>query len=243
MTEPPTPAEEPDVAPAHGTAEEAPDASPSRTPMRERSLSRSDLAPTPMAQFAAWWAEWLALSAPEPASAEAPPVDAAAVALATASPDGAPSLRMVLLKAHDDDGFVFFTNGDSRKGRELAANPQAALLFHWPALNRQVRAEGTVAPLGSAESDAYFATRSRDSQLGTWASPQSQVLSSRDALIARMAEAKARFAGGPVPRPPHWGGYRLTPHTVEFWQGRAHRLHDRLRYRRAAGWMIERLAP
>ena len=206
----------------------------------ERTLDAADLAPTPMAQFARWWRAWLAASAAR--SPDAPEPEA--VALATAGAGGAPSARMVLLKGHDDDGFVFYTNQRSRKADDLAANPRAALLFHWPALQRQVRAEGSVSPLDDDASDAYFATRARSSQLGAWASPQSAVLPDRAALDARLAEVTARFEGGAVPRPPHWGGYRLTPESVEFWQGRFHRLHDRLRYRREAdGWRIERLAP
>lgn len=203
----------------------------------ERALDEADVAATPMAQFDRWWAEWLGA-----ASAQAPDVSAAA--LATATPDGRPSARMVLLKGHDADGFVFFTNTASRKGRELDANGWAALLFHWPALGRQVRAEGRVAPIDPAASDAYFATRARDSQIGTWASQQSAVLADRAALIARVAAAEARFNGAAVPRPPHWGGYRLSPEAVEFWQSRPHRLHDRLRYRpHGAIWTVERLAP
>lgn len=205
-----------------------------------RTLSKADAAPTPMTQFGRWWAEWVEASA---GASEAAP-ERAAVALATATPDGRPSLRMVLLKGHDADGFLFFSHYTSRKGRELASNPNAALLFYWPALGRQVRAEGAVARLGDAESDAYFATRAHSSRLGAWASPQSDVLASRAVLEARVASAAARFGAGDVPRPPHWGGFRLTPAAVEFWQAREHRLHDRLRYRRAGGgWAVERLAP
>lgn len=205
-----------------------------------RTLSEADVAPTPMAQFGRWWAEWEAASA---TAGEAAP-ERAAVALATATADGRPSLRMVLLKGFDADGFLFFSHYTSRKGRELASNPHAALLFYWPALGRQVRAEGAVARLGDAESDTYFATRAHASRLGAWASPQSDVLASRAVLEARVASAAARFGPGDVPRPPHWGGYRLAPAVLELWQAREHRLHDRLRYRRVGGgWAVERLAP
>lgn len=217
-----------------------PAARPPADPQPARTLSKADLAPTPMAQFARWWAAWLAASADRPPEAPEPE----AVALATAGADGAPSARMVLLKGHDANGFVFYTNRHSRKAADLAANPRGALLFQWPILHRQVRAEGTVAAVDDETSDAYFATRARASQLGAWASPQSEVLSSRAALEARLAAVEARFDGQPVPRPPHWGGYRLTPDVVEFWQGRFHRLHDRLRYRRdGRGWRVDRLAP
>jgi len=213
---------------------------PPADPRPARTLSKADLAPTPMAQFERWWTAWLAASADRPPDAP----ETEAVALATAGADGAPSARMVLLKGHDADGFVFYTNRQSRKAVELAANPRAALLFHWPVLQRQVRAEGPVAALDDAASDAYFASRARASQLGAWASPQSEVLSSRAALEARLAAVEARFDDQAVPRPPHWGGYRLSPDAVEFWQGRFHRLHDRLRYRRDGdGWHVDRLAP
>jgi len=171
-------------------------------------------------------------------------VEDVAVALATADDSGAPSVRMVLLKAVDARGFVFFTNYDSRKARELAENPRAALCFFWPSLVTQVRVEGTVDRVGAAESDAYFATRPRDSQIASWASRQSAPLASREDLLARYAEAAARFAGGAVPRPPFWGGYRLDPRRIEFWEGDVARLHHRTCFiRRESSWEVEILQP
>ncbi|MEQ1855232.1 MAG: pyridoxamine 5'-phosphate oxidase [Longimicrobiales bacterium] len=167
-----------------------------------------------------------------------------AVALATASPDGFPSARMVLLKHADAKGFVFFTNYGSQKARELDANPRAALCFHWAVLQRQVRVSGMVERVSADESAAYFATRGRGSQLGAWASLQSQDLAQRSDLEQRVADLDAEFAGRDVPRPPHWGGYRLTPERIEFWQGKADRLHDRLVFTRAEhGWATRRLYP
>jgi pyridoxamine 5'-phosphate oxidase len=172
------------------------------------------------------------------------PGDPTAVGLATADGSGAPSLRMVLLKEADDAGFVFFTNYRSRKARDLAANPRAALCFYWHTLDTQVRVEGEAAPVNAAESDAYFATRPRESQLAAWASEQSAPLVSREELIARYEAAAARFAAGPVPRPDWWGGYRIVPARIEFWTSREHRLHDRLQYTREGdGWRVERLFP
>jgi pyridoxamine 5'-phosphate oxidase len=155
------------------------------------------------------------------------PNDAEAMTLATADADGRPSARMVLLKGHDQRGFVFYTNSQSRKGDELAANPRAALLFHWKSLRRQVRIEGAIAPASADEADAYFATRARDSQLGAWASDQSRPLANRDLFEARFEATKADHEGRDVPRPPHWGGYRLVPERIEYWSDRPHRLHER----------------
>ena len=175
------------------------------------------MAHDPIALFDAWFAEAQASE----------PNDPNAMALATADADGRPSCRMVLLKGHGPDGFVFYTNRQSRKADELTANPHVALLFHWKSLRRQVRVEGNVSHASDAESDAYFASRSRDSQLGAWASDQSRPLADPATFEARFEEAKARFDGGDVPRPSHWGGYRVVPRAIEFWQDRAHRLHER----------------
>jgi pyridoxamine 5'-phosphate oxidase len=197
-------------------------------------FSEQDLAADPVQQFRRWFAE----------AAEAGERMPETVVLATATPDGAPSARAVLLKGVDERGFAVFTNLESRKGRELGANPRAALVFLWPALGRQVRVEGASEPLGRPEVDAYFATRPRGSQIGAWASPQSSVIPGRADLEARVAETEARFGAGEVPAPPFWGGYRIRPEAVEFWQHRDDRLHDRLRYRRSpGGWTVERLAP
>ena len=189
---------------------------------------------TPLQQLASWLedAQAAALTQPD------------AMTLATASADGVPSARMVLLRGLDDRGAVFYTNAASRKGRELLENPRAALVFHWEPLGRQVRLEGHVERVDDEESDAYFASRPLPSRLGAWASDQSRPIESREALMASYAEAAARFGDGPVPRPPHWYGFRVVPDAVEFWEHGAHRLHDRIRYTRAgAGWIAERLAP
>lgn len=167
-----------------------------------------------------------------------------AMTLATASADGAPSARIVLLRGLDDRGLVFYTNSESRKGRELLENPRAAVVLHWEPLGRQVRVEGSVERVDDEESDAYFATRPLPSQLGAWASDQSRPIDSREALMQRYAETAERFGDGPIPRPPHWYGFRVVPEAIEFWEHGAHRLHDRTRYARAgAGWIAERLAP
>ena len=171
----------------------------------------------PFELFEQWYAEARAAETNDPD----------AMALSTADSAGRPSVRMVLLKGHGRDGFVFYTNRDGRKGGELAANPNAALMFHWKSLRRQVRIEGPVEAVPDDEADAYYATRSRDSQLGAWASDQSRPLDRRETLEARFAEAARRFDGQPVPRPPHWTGFRVVPRTIEFWSDGAHRLHER----------------
>jgi pyridoxamine 5'-phosphate oxidase len=188
----------------------------------------------PHALFAAWLAE----------AEAAEPNDPTAMTLATATPEGVPSARMVLLKGHDSRGFVFYSNAESRKGAELAANARAALLFHWKSLRRQVRIEGAVEPASAAEADAYFASRPRLSRLGAWASDQSRPLPDRATLEARLAEVERRFPEEAVPRPPHWMGWRLVPARMEFWQEAPFRLHDRTLYVLAgAGWAVSKLYP
>ena len=170
--------------------------------------------------------------------------DSNAMALATADAQGRPSVRMVLLKGHGPDGFIFYTNFEGRKAGDLLANPHAALLFHWKSVRRQIRIEGSVGPVDDATADAYFATRSRDSQLGAWASDQSRPLPSRAVFMDRYEEVRARFEGGPVPRPPHWSGFRVSPRYIEFWQDKPFRLHDRVVFTREGdGWRKVRLYP
>lgn len=204
-----------------------------------KSYERAELDETasrgePIEQFRLWFDEALAAQVPEPN----------AMTLATVGPEGRPSTRIVLVKGFDARGIVWYTNYDSRKGRELAGNPFAALQFHWVELERVVRIEGRVEKVSDEESEAYFRSRPLDSRIGAWASPQSQVISSRAVLVANAARYGAQFALNP-PKPPHWGGYRLVPDTWEFWQGRKSRLHDRLRYRQdqEGRWVRERLAP
>ena len=177
----------------------------------------------PFAIFEDWFAE----------AGASEPNDPNAMALATATPGAAPSVRMVLLKGHGPDGFVFYTNFESRKGGELAVNPEVALLFHWKSLRRQVRIEGTVEEVTQAEADAYFASRHPDSRLGSAASDQSRPLPSREAYLERVAALRAQYPAGDVPRPRHWSGYRVTPHAIEFWQERTYRLHERRRFVRS----------
>ncbi len=191
-------------------------------------LRRADLDPDPLRQFHSWLAA----------------AGSDAVALATAAADGAPSARMVLLKGADERGFVFHSSYESRKARELDANPRAELLFYWQGPGRQVRVEGEVERIDPAESEEYFGTRPRGGQLAAWASTQSEVIGSRNELEERFRELEAEYEGREIPLPPHWGGFRLIPETYEFWQHRENRLHDRFRYRRdGESWAIERLAP
>ena len=197
-------------------------------------LSEQDADPDPFRFFERWFDEAIHAEVREPN----------AMTLATLGADGQPAARIVLLKGMDAQGFVFFTNYESRKARELEAHPRAALVFWWEALERQVRIEGAVERVDAAESDAYFASRPRGSRLGAWASDQSRPIADRSVLEEKLAEVAAAYPGDAVPRPPHWGGFRLVPTLFEFWQGRASRLHDRLEYTPGSdGWTIRRLAP
>jgi pyridoxamine 5'-phosphate oxidase len=211
---------------------------PGTAPIEQDRLASGDFteAGEPLRLFAAWFDE----------AKKAEPTDPEAMALATADADGLPNVRMVLLKGFDERGFVFYSNEDSQKGQELAANPKAALAFHWKSLRRQVRLRGTMTAVNSAEADAYFASRPRSAQIGAWASKQSAPLESRHAFEKAIAVYAAKFVIGPVPRPPFWVGYRLVPTTIEFWHDRPYRLHDRIEFRRAdpgGAWTKTRLYP
>ena len=198
-------------------------------------LNETDLLETPFQQFQLWLEQAIAAELPEPN----------AMTLATLSAQGKPIARMVLLKGLDEKGFVFYTNYDSAKGKQLTETDSAALVFWWAGLERQVRVEGTVEKVSSTESDAYFQSRPKASQLGAWASPQSQAIENRDILEKRLAQLEEKYATEKVPRPPHWGGFRVIPSAIEFWQGRPSRLHDRIRYEldEKGDWFYQRLAP
>lgn len=200
-----------------------------------KSLLEQDLTPSPFKQFSKWWDE----------AVESEILEVNAMTLATASASGIPSARIVLLKSFSEEGFIFFTNYNSKKGNELHENPHAALVFFWKELERQVRITGTIKKIGDAESDAYFQSRPMGSRIGAWASPQSKVIGSRDLIEKNIAAAEEKFASGIIDRPSHWGGYVVMPTVIEFWQGRPNRLHDRLQYSllQDGSWKIERLAP
>jgi pyridoxamine 5'-phosphate oxidase len=205
-----------------------------RREYRNRGLTEKDAPRDPLLLFEKWFKEALKVKA----------LDVNAMALATVSASGKPSLRTVLLKGYDSKGFVFYTNYQSRKGKDLAARPVASLLFFWPQLSRQIRLDGGVMKVPDWESDEYFQTRPRGSQLSAWVSNQSRIIGNRGLLEKRMKALEMKYEGQAIPRPPHWGGYRVKPETIEFWKGRPNRLHDRLVYRKTKrGWNRERLAP
>src|ERR1700722_14385178 len=213
-------------------------ASPDEETFLRQVAEAEPLAPISDRDPIALFSQWLA------AALKAEPNDANAMTLATVDDEGLPDARMVLLKGVDEAGYTFFTNFESAKVRELLAHPKAALVFHWKSLRRQVRVRGAVAPVTAAEADAYFASRARSSQIGAWASEQSRELPDRLALERRIAEMGLKFGLGPVPRPPHWSGFRLTPRSLEFWRDRPFRLHERLAFERAdGGWTVRRLYP
>ena len=205
-----------------------------REEYRSGELHENEIKENPFQQFEIWMQDAINNKTIEPN----------AMAVATSTPDGKPSIRVVLLKELTDDGFVFFTNYNSRKGHEIDFNPNAAIVFDWHIMERQVRIEGTIKKVSNEESDAYFNSRPEGSKIGAWVSPQSQVVNGREELDKLQQQTEQRFAGKSIPRPPHWGGYIVIPTTIEFWQGRPSRLHDRIRYTKTTeGWKIDRLAP
>jgi pyridoxamine 5'-phosphate oxidase len=196
-------------------------------------LNENDVAPNPIVQFTKWWNDAM----------ESQVIEVNAMTLATCDKDGKPSARIVLLKGFDERGFIFFTNYESRKAKNLAENPKAALIFFWKEIERQIRIEGTVEKVSAQESDAYFFSRPEGSRIGAWASPQSKIITGRNMLEENVQKYKEEFKNS-IPRPPHWGGYRVMPELIEFWQGRSNRLHDRIQYTKTGGsWKVDRLAP